>query len=116
MFFCRFSLRLFGSGKVVKTQRKEIFILELLILCALIGCAGLGMAAASESGEELRVSQAVAQEHLNDPNTNFLDVRQEGAWEDSNEKIVSAIRKDPQNLDAWAADYSSEDTLFLYCS
>jgi hypothetical protein len=89
----------------------------ILYSLTLIAAVGLATSSAGSVGEDdIRISQGVAKEHLDDVTVKLLDVRQPAAWEDSDSKIKGAERKDPQDLDSWAADYSSEDALFLYCS
>jgi hypothetical protein len=45
-----------------------------------------------------------------------LDVRAEGDWRDSAQKIRGAVRESPGEVKAWASKYAKAGTLVLYCA
>ena len=53
---------------------------------------------------------------LGTPDVVIIDVRINGDWSGSTEKIMGAIREDPHDVRSWAKKYSKEKTLVLYCA
>ena len=53
---------------------------------------------------------------LGNPDVVIIDVRIDGDWNGSTEKIMGAVREDPRDVKSWAKKYSKEKTLVLYCA
>lgn len=53
---------------------------------------------------------------LGTPDVVIIDVRINGDWNGSTEKILGAVREDPRDVRSWAKKYSKEKTLVLYCA
>jgi hypothetical protein len=56
------------------------------------------------------------QSRLNDPSLVVVDVRTGAEWNDSQKKIKGAVRELAENVSAWAATHSKDETIVLYCS
>ncbi len=83
------------------------FSLLSLFICHLPG----------EAAEVHKISKEDLKLLLNDPGTTIIDVRQEGAWRKSDEKIKGAVREDPvKDEKSWAGKYSKDRNIVLYCS
>ena len=46
----------------------------------------------------------------------LLDVRTKKDWKKSDIKIAGAVRVDPDDAGAWAADYAKNQKIILYCA
>jgi rhodanese-related sulfurtransferase len=46
----------------------------------------------------------------------LLDVRAGGDWNSSQFKIQGALREDPNDVESWAANYSKDKNIVLYCA
>jgi rhodanese-related sulfurtransferase len=53
---------------------------------------------------------------LDDPAVAIIDVRSEGDWKGSDQKIKGAVREDPDETKKWAIKYAKEKKMVLYCS
>lgn len=53
---------------------------------------------------------------LGNPDVVIIDVRINGDWNGSTEKIMGAVREDPHGVKSWAKKYSKGKTLVLYCA
>lgn len=53
---------------------------------------------------------------LNDPNVVILDARGAWDWVKTEDKIASATRVDPANLNSWISNYDKKKTIVLYCA
>lgn len=63
-----------------------------------------------------RMSKETLKAKLDDPDVIILDVRTGRDWKASEFKIKGALRESSDNVDAWAAKYSKDKTLVLYCA
>jgi len=63
-----------------------------------------------------RMSKEDLKAKLDDPNVVIVDVRSGSDWKSSEFKIKGAVREDSGNVDSWAAKYSTDKTLVLYCA
>lgn len=70
-----------------------------------------------EAAEPLRINKEELKLLLNDPDTTIIDVRREGAWQESDKKIKGAVREDPMTDEkSWAKKYKKDKNIVLYCS
>jgi rhodanese-related sulfurtransferase len=76
-----------------------------VLLATTIAMAGVPLITA----EELKAK-------LGSPDLTILDVRREAHWNDSDRKIVGAVREDPEAVQSWAGKYNHEKPLVLYCA
>ena len=53
---------------------------------------------------------------LGSPAMVLIDVRTENDWGKSDEKIIGAMRMDPEAVDSWAATLPKDKELILYCA
>ncbi len=84
-----------------------LFSLLFLSICRLPG----------EAAEVRIINKEDLKLLLNDPGTTIIDVRQEGAWRESDEKIKGAVREDPiKDEKSWAKKYPKDRNIVLYCS
>lgn len=87
-------------------------MLMVLMVAALL--TGMGKLTSTESVP--RISKEEVKAELGRPDFVVLDVRTAGDWADSKEKIVGAIREDPDSIEKWAGNYPKARTLVLYCA
>jgi hypothetical protein len=86
----------------------------LLALAALFWLHPTAVEAASV--EVPRISVEQANQLLNGPDVNFIDVRSPKSWWRSTAKIAHAIREEPDAVKQWAAKYTRDKTLIFYCT
>jgi hypothetical protein len=53
---------------------------------------------------------------LGDQKVTVIDVRVDGAWKSSSQKIKGAVREDFYDVKPWAAKYPKDRMIVLYCS
>lgn len=53
---------------------------------------------------------------LSDPSLVFLDARSSSDWNKSDSKIRGAIRVDSHDVESWAANFSKDSTIVVYCA
>ena len=63
-----------------------------------------------------RISTDELKSRLGDAELTVLDVRTGWDWNQAPEKIVGAVRVDPQSVQEWAGNYPKDRTLVLYCA
>lgn len=91
---------------------KRMFSLAILgLLVVLITHTNL-----QGSNDVPRISKNELRAKLGSSDFVLLDVRSEGDWEMSDEKITGAVRMDPQNVDAWAGTLPKDKEIVLYCA
>lgn len=61
-----------------------------------------------------KISKEKLKELLGNPNVIILDVRNSENWQESEFKIIGAIRRMPKFFDAWANEFPRDKVLFLY--
>lgn len=89
---------------------KRVLSLAILgVLAVLIACINI-------PGEVPRISKDELKAKLGAPDVVLLDVRAKNDWEGSDEKIIGAVRMDPQTVDAWAGTLPKEKEIVLYCT
>ena len=90
---------------------KSNCLIWLSLTAILVGCISLSTADGIPymTADELRGE-------LNNPDLLILDVRRDGDWTGSDEKVVGAVRADPKNTGAWPMDTFKGKTLVLYCA
>ena len=84
-----------------------------LIMVFFLLVFGVTLAAAKDV-PRMTVDELKAQ--LTNPEVVIIDVRINGDWNGSTEKIMGAVREDPRDVKSWAKKYSKEKTLVLYCA
>jgi len=67
-------------------------------------------------GEALRISKEEVKAKLGNPNFIVLDVRTGGDWNESEEKIVGAVRVNPEKITEWSKTLAKEKEIVLYCA
>jgi rhodanese-related sulfurtransferase len=88
---------------------------RILVLGLVLALSGL-YADATMADQVPRMTKEELKALLGDPNLVVLDVRTQGDWTPTEEKITGAIRENPDGFESWAATYSKEKTLVLYCA
>lgn len=88
---------------------------KILALGLVLALSGL-FANATIAGQVPRMTKEQLKALLGDPHVVILDVRTQGDWAASEEKITGAIRENPDGFESWADEYSKEKTLVLYCA
>lgn len=63
-----------------------------------------------------RIAKEEVKALLSDPNVAILDSRTRSDWKKSDKKIKGAVRIDPFDVGAWAASYSKDKKIIVYCS
>jgi rhodanese-related sulfurtransferase len=62
------------------------------------------------------VSKDYLKAQLGSPALVLIDVRAKNDWEKSNEKIIGAIRMDPETVDTWSETLPKDKEIVLYCA
>ena len=89
------------------------FLLKILSLSTLILFLSASVYASEES---LKIEPADLKAMLDQQNLTVIDVRIVSDWRASDRKIVDAVRKDPHNVSAWAANSPKQNTYVIYCA
>ncbi len=63
-----------------------------------------------------RISKDELKAKLGSPGIVLIDVRTESDWRVSDEKIVGALRRDPDAVDTWSASLPKNKEIILYCA
>jgi len=66
--------------------------------------------------DSLKIEPAALNDMLNQQNLTVIDVRIISDWRNSDRKISGAVRKDPHNVSAWAANSPKQNTYVIYCA
>jgi hypothetical protein len=82
-----------------------------LIAMVMILSAGI-----SRAGDGLRIEPDQLKTKVGQPGVVILDARIVPDWRNSDLKIVGAMRIDPHNVSAWAANYPKDGFIVVYCS
>jgi hypothetical protein len=78
---------------------------------------GIGLAAARAGAADVpRMTKEELLALLGRPDMVVVDVRTERQWGGSKYKIRGAVWEDPYTAASWAARYSKEKTVVLYCT
>lgn len=85
-----------------------------LILALIMGGAVAVVPAAVAGVPTITAEELKAK--LGSPDITILDVRRAAHWNASDQKIVGAVREDPEAVESWAGKYAKERTLVLYCA
>lgn len=92
---------------------KRICVSALLgVLIMVVGCTY----AQNNTKEVPRIQKDEIKAKLGSPALVLLDVRRQKDWEASDEKIVGAMRMDPETVDTWAATLPKDKEIVLYCA
>lgn len=70
----------------------------------------------SAGGEALRISKEEVKAKLRHPNFILLDVRTGSDWNRSEEKIVGAVRVNPEKIAEWSKTLAKDKEIVLYCA
>lgn len=81
-----------------------------------VAVMGVFALAAMAGDDAPRMTREELKALLGDSNLVVLDVRTQGHWAATEEKITGAIRENPDGFESWADKYSKEKTLVLYCA
>lgn len=63
-----------------------------------------------------RMSKEELKSQLDNENVIIIDVRTEGDWKKSDNKVKGAVRENAKKLESWASKYPKDKTLVLYCA
>ncbi len=78
---------------------------------------GLGTQLACASDKAARMSKEELKEILGKPDVVVLDVRAGSDWKNSDQKVLGAVREDPNEpAKSWAEKYPKDKTVVLYCA
>jgi len=94
----------------MRNKRISFYVTILTVLLLL----AMSFAACADSVP--RMSTDELKSHLGNDAPIILDVRANGDWAGSNDKIVGAERVDPRAVDQWADNYVKEKVIVLYCA
>jgi len=89
--------------------RVSVIVLALGFLLALPWSCAVGQ-------DTPRLDKDILKGWLSDPQVLILDVRQATSWNDSDKKIKSAVRQDPNEIKTWAATLPKDKKIVLYCA
>lgn len=89
---------------------------SVMLMVLMVGALLMGMGKLTSLESVPRISKEELKSELTRPDLVVLDVRTAGDWADSKEKIVGAIREDPDVPEKWAGSYPKTKTLILYCA
>ena len=77
--------------------------------------AGINLASAGE--EVARMTKEELKEMLGKPDVIIIDVRANLDWQESDQKILGAIREEPDKAaESWAEKYPKDKAIVLYCA
>ncbi len=74
----------------------------------------IGLLVPAFSAEAPRMTKEELKALLGNPDLVIIDVRYGRDWTNSDVKIKSAVREDPDDLKSWANKYSPDKTIVLY--
>ncbi len=87
------------------------WIIAVLILLTM----GINLASAGE--EVPRIAKEELKEMLGKPDVIIIDVRANLDWQESDQKILGAIREEPDKAaETWAEKYPKDKAIILYCA
>ena len=92
---------------------------DYLIAITVIVVAGIFLLAPFSMATGKSVSRITKEELktiLNDEDLVIIDVRDGRDWRSSEFKIPGAVRGDPKKFSDWEKDFSTGQTLVLYCA
>jgi len=76
---------------------------------------GINLASAGE--EVLRMTKEELKEMLGKPDVIIIDVRATLDWQESGQKILGAVREEPDKAaKSWAEKYPKDKLIVLYCA
>ncbi len=94
-------------------QRRWMVTGALIAACIVAGCL---RELTSDSGVP-RMTKEELKGFLGKPDVVIVDVRQPEDWNKSQQKIVGAVREDPEkDIRTWATRYPKDKTLVFYCA
>ncbi len=94
---------------------RGIGIRRWLFVASIILTMGIGAVASAK--EAPRITKEELKAMLGNADLIIIDVRLGADWKNSKEKIVGAIREDPEkSTKSWAAKYPKDKTIVLYCA
>jgi predicted sulfurtransferase len=72
----------------------------------------------ASAGEEVaRMTKEKLKEMLGKPDVIIIDVRANLDWKESGQKILGAVREEPdKGAKSWAAKYPKDKAIVLYCA
>lgn len=62
-----------------------------------------------------RITKEELKAKLGDPAVTVIDVRYNANWKKSGQKIVRAVREDPNEISSWVGKYKKDQMLVFYC-
>lgn len=62
-----------------------------------------------------RITKEELKAKLGDPAVTVIDVRYNANWKKSGQKIVRAVREDPNEISSWVGKYKKDQVLVFYC-
>jgi hypothetical protein len=71
---------------------------------------------AAVGGEVPRMSTETLRDRLGEDRVAVLDVRSGSDWDKSVQKISGAERVDPYDVNSWIENYTTDQTIVLYCA
>ena len=92
-------------------MKKWVSLAALGILIVFIGCTTI-----HRTQDVPRISKDELKAKLGSPEIVLIDVRTENDWGKSDEKIIGAMRMDPETVDSWAATLPKDKEIILYCA
>lgn len=70
----------------------------------------------SHKPEVQRISKEKVKEFMGAPDVVIMDLRSDKNWNESDKKILGAVREDPKDVDAWMEKYPKDKTIYAYCA
>ena len=98
-------------------MKKHKFFTPTVILMPLLFIISVCWTETVEGSIEVpRISIEAAKKIINNPDVIFIDLRTAKSWWRSSTKIPNAVREEPGAVKQWAAKYTKDKTLILYCA
>jgi len=86
-----------------------------LIASLIFLTVGINLASAGE--EVARMTKEELKEMLGKPDVIIIDVRANLDWQESDQKILGAVREEPdKGAKSWAEKYPKDKAIVLYCA
>ena len=89
--------------------------IKLLLVLILIS-VGVACSILAVSEDAPRMTKDELKAMLGNPDLTIIDVRYGKDWTGSDMKITGAVREEPGKVKSWAAKYSKDKLIVLYCA
>jgi rhodanese-related sulfurtransferase len=93
---------------------KHIIVMVVAVILSMfvVGVSAVAVTAADVP----RITKEELKSMLGNPDVIVLDVRKDSDWKASDQKILGAVRENPNDSESWAGKYPKTKTPILYCA